>query len=202
MENIVPNLKPLLIIGPSGAGKGTLISRLLSDYRNIFEMSVSYTTRSPRDGEQNGVDRHFISKQEYDRCLSMGEFLSHGCYCGNYYATKQSVLDSIAAKGKICLFENAIEGVEMMHDKGAQFNYLFVLPPSFEELRRRLKERGSESDEQINRRIEVADNEIHKAENLEFITLKLINDDFEHFYEKVRSHLTKWYPQFDFTQPK
>lgn len=199
---MVPSLKHLVIIGPSGVGKGTLINRLMSSFSHVFELSVSSTTRKPRCEERDGIDKHFISKEEYDECLAKGKYLSYGSYCGNYYATKQSVVDSIAMKSKICILENAIEGVEMISEKGVQANYVFIMPPSLEELRTRLQRRGSETNLQINKRIEIAEKEVQKTETVDFITLKLVNDDFEQFYATLKSYLAKMYPHFDFSEKK
>ena len=195
------NISPLLIIGPSGAGKGTLLTRLLKDFPDVFEMSISLTTRPPKKGEIEGKDKYFILEDEFERDLQNGEYLITDKYCGYNYATKKSIIEGIAAKGKVCIFESTIQSAETLYGLNFVVNFLFISPPSLDVLYQRLRGRSTESDEQIHQRVEIAQKELARAAELEYIQVKIVNDDFDEFYNKVLKQLSVWYPQFNWSRP-
>jgi guanylate kinase len=130
-----------VIAGPSGVGKGTLINMLLKKYPNIFGFSVSHTTRSPREGEVEGVSYYFTSKEKMQQEIEQGLFLEHANVHGNFYGTSKIAVKKVQEQEKICILDIDIQGVQQVKASGIQGKYLFISPPSMEELEQRLRGR-------------------------------------------------------------
>jgi guanylate kinase len=160
----------LVITGPSGVGKGTLIRALLAAVPGS-ELSVSATTREPRHGEVNGRDYHFLDEREFDGRVARGEFLEHAEYAGNRYGTLRSELQRPA---RLILLEIDLQGARQIRATMPDAVQVFISPPSFDELERRLVRRGAETREQIERRLAVAREEM--AAEAEF-PHRIVNDD-------------------------
>jgi len=141
-----------VITGPSGVGKGTLIRGLLERMPGL-QMSVSATTRSPRDGEVNGREYHFLSQADFDERVENAEFIEHAEYAGNRYGTLRSELDRPA---DAIVLEIEIQGARQVRETLPDAMQVFIAPPSLDALRQRLVGRASDSDDQIARRMEVA----------------------------------------------
>jgi guanylate kinase len=164
---------PILVItGPSGVGKGTLIKRLLERVPGL-QLAVSATTRAPRPGEVNGRDYHFLSRDDFDRRVAAGEFVEHAVYAGNSYGTLRSELRR-PARGIV--LEIDVQGARQVRETLPEAKRIFVEPPSFEDLLERLKRRGADSQEQIERRLAAAREEL--AARGEF-PHRVVNDDVE-----------------------
>ncbi|HYI81316.1 MAG TPA: guanylate kinase [Thermoleophilaceae bacterium] len=148
----------LVITGPSGVGKGTLIRRLLGDFAGA-ELSVSATTREPRDGEVNGRDYHFLSSSEFEQRVRQGEFVEHAEYAGNRYGTLRSELQRPA---RLIVLEIDLQGARQVRTTMPEARQVFIAPPDNDlgELERRLVARGAESSDQIERRLAVAREEL------------------------------------------
>lgn len=171
-----------IISAPSGTGKGTIVSEILKADPNIH-FSVSATTRAPREGEKDGVNYYFISREEFQGLVDSGGMLEHAEFCGNCYGTpKKAVFDKLAEGHDVIL---EIETVGAMNVKAAcpEAVSVFILPPSLKELRHRLESRGTESEETVEKRIAEARGEIGKARNYDFV---VVNDDLEKAIEDVR----------------
>lgn len=171
-----------IISAPSGTGKGTIVSEILKADPNIH-FSVSATTRAPREGEKDGVNYYFISREEFQGLVDSGGMLEHAEFCGNCYGTpKKAVFDKLAEGHDVIL---EIETVGAMNVKAAcpEAVSVFILPPSLKELRHRLESRGTESEETVAKRIAEARGEIGKARNYDFV---VVNDDLEKAIEDVR----------------
>ena len=171
-----------IISAPSGTGKGTIVSEILKADPNIH-FSVSATTRAPREGEKDGVNYYFISREEFQGLVDSGGMLEHADFCGNCYGTpKKAVFDKLAEGHDVIL---EIETVGAMNVKAAcpEAVSVFILPPSLKELRHRLESRGTESEETVAKRIAEARGEIGKARNYDFV---VVNDDLEKAIEDVR----------------
>lgn len=171
-----------IISAPSGTGKGTIVSEILKADPNIH-FSVSATTRAPREGEKDGVNYYFISREEFQGLVDSGGMLEHAEFCGNCYGTpKKAVFDKLAEGHDVIL---EIETVGAMNVKAAcpEAVSVFILPPSLKELRHRLESRGTESEETVAKRIAEARGEIEKARNYDFV---VVNDDLEKAIEDVR----------------
>ena len=172
-----------IISAPSGTGKGTIVSEILKSDPNIY-FSVSATTRAPREGEKDGVNYFFITREEFLGLIEAGGMLEHTEFCGNLYGTpKKAVYDKLDS-GRDVLLE--IETVGAMNVKAAcpEAVSIFILPPSLYELRRRLEKRGTDPEEVIARRISEARAEIEKSRLYDFVVM---NDDLETAINDVKS---------------
>lgn len=153
----------VVISGPSGAGKTSVCRELKRDAR--VEFSVSATTRRPRAGEQDGVDYFFLSHDDFAAREARGEFLEHATYNGNRYGTLRAPLDAAVAAGRTVVLEIEVQGTRQLRDRGVTGCYVFVVPPSLEELRRRLVARQQNSPQEIDERLRIATEEL-AAQNL------------------------------------
>ena len=167
-----------MITGPSGVGKGTLIQGLLERCPG-FELSVSATTRAPRPGEQEGRAYHFLSLPVFEERAARGEFVEHAVYAGNRYGTLRSELERPA---RAIVLEIDLQGARQIRESLPQAVQVFIAPPSIEHLEERLEQRGSDSPEQIARRLEVAITEL--AAQKEFSRV-VVNDDLDRALEEL-----------------
>ena len=171
----------LCVSGPSGTGKGTVIRRILASNPKMVH-SIYVTTRPPRQGEQNGVDYHFRSRGEFLSMLDHGDILEHDLYCDHYYGTPKSNIDALLAAGTDVLLDITIPGSLSVMNSYPEAVTIFLMPPSFGELRRRLAGRGTEDPEAMRQRLEKAREEISKAE---LFTYCIINDDIAAAADKI-----------------
>jgi len=153
-------------------GKGTLIRALMERFPQL-ELSVSATTRRPRPGETNGVDYHFLTRDVFEKRLQNGEFLEHAEYAGNHYGTLRSELDRA---GNGLVLEIELQGARQVREALPEALQVFIKPPSLEALRTRLIGRGAESEEQIGRRLEVAEKELAAESEWKHV---IVNDRLE-----------------------
>ncbi len=164
---------PILVItGPSGVGKGTLIKGLLERDPGL-ELAVSATTRAPREGEVNGVDYHYLSDADFDRRVAAGEFIEHAEYAGNRYGTLRSELNRPA---RAIVLEIDVQGARQVRESLPEATLVFIAPPSFEDLQRRLAGRASDDPEQIERRLAAARDEIAAAGEFDH---RVVNEDLQ-----------------------
>ena len=159
-------------------GKGTLIKGLLERVPGL-QLAVSATTRAPRDGEVNGVDYHFLSAEDFDRRVARGEFVEHAEYAGNRYGTLKSELER-PARGIV--LEIDVQGARQVRETLPDAVLIFIEPPSFEDLERRLAGRGSDKPEQIERRLAAAREELAAAGEFDH---RIRNDDLERALEEL-----------------
>ncbi|MGV8082533.1 MAG: guanylate kinase [Coriobacteriia bacterium] len=162
-----------IISGPSGAGKGTLVKELLSRNPDVW-VSVSVTTRKPRPGEIEGREYCFISQAEFDELRESGGLLESACVHDNWYGTPKAMVEKMVALGKQVILEIDPQGAFQVKELIPQSVLVFVMPPSFDELKRRLMSRGSETEEQIGGRLKTAECEIKLVGEYDHV---VINDD-------------------------
>src|SRR5436190_12825200 len=172
---IVGVSKVLVITGPSGVGKGTLIAELLRRVPGL-ELSVSATTRKPREGEVDGRDYHFLDEDEFERRASSGEFLEHATYSGNRYGTLRSEVERRLAEGVSVVLEIEVQGARQVRAAMPESAQVFIAPPTPESLRERLIGRGTDSPEQIDERLRTAEIELAAAEEVEHV---VVNDEIQ-----------------------
>lgn len=166
------------MVGPSGVGKGTLTKAILDKYGGLFERKLSYTTRQKKQYEKAVENYNFISKEEFMRRVERNEFIEWCNVHGNLYGTTYAELDRIKQKGKIPIIEVDVQGAIKINEKAIEGNFLFIYPPSFEELRNRLGQR-LETEEEFKLRIQNAIKEIEQANNSVLFTNRLVNDNLE-----------------------
>lgn len=164
----------LVISGPSGSGKGTAVAELKTVNPHIG-VSVSATTRAPREGEAEGVNYYYISRAEFERKLKDGEILEHTEYCGNLYGTPKSEVDRVRGEGRDLILEIEVEGAAQIKKLYPDAVTVMLVPPSMEELRRRLVGRGSEDAETVEKRIRRAAEEILLAPEYDYVVVNETN---------------------------
>jgi guanylate kinase len=164
-----------VISGSSGVGKGTLIKEFLKKHPD-FKLSVSCTTRSPREGEVEGINYFYLSKQEFTNCIKNNEFLEWAEFSGNMYGTKREYVEQKLAEGKNLILEIDTKGALNVKSIIKNATLIFILPPSFEELESRLRGRHTETEDAIQQRLHSTRLEI---KNSEFFDYKIINDNIE-----------------------
>jgi guanylate kinase len=165
----------IVITGPSGVGKGTLVHQLLQRFPNLH-LSVSITTRPPRAGELDGRDYYFVSRDSFQQMIRQGKLLEWAEYAGNYYGTPRLAVEEKLQQGISVLLEIELEGAKHIKQTFPKAFRIFILPPSFDELEQRLRLRGTESEAAILRRLRRAKEEIASGEEFD---RQIINDDVE-----------------------
>lgn len=173
----------LVVCAPSGTGKTTLTKRLLAEFPR-FAFSISCTTRAPRQGERQGVDYDFISREEFTRRRDSGYFAEWAEVHANYYGTPLESTQRILAEGRDLLFDLDVQGASQLRRTVPGARLIFILPPSRAELERRLRGRGSESEESLARRLAAAASELAQAH---WFNSWIINDDLERAWQELRA---------------
>jgi len=170
----------IVFSAPSGCGKGTMLAEILKD--NKFHLSVSATTRKPRKGEKDGIHYHFITVEDFRKKIDEGAFFEYACYCENYYGTLNSEVEGYLEKGINVILEIEVQGASKIREIRPDALFIFVVPPSVQELRRRLNKRGTESQEVIEKRIAQASEEMKFSKKYDYVIvnadLKDAVDDF------------------------
>ncbi len=164
-----------IVSAPSGSGKSTLVNRVMSDVRNLM-FSVSYTTRTPRGTELEGHSYRFVSREDFEAMVARGEFLEWAQVFGNYYGTHQGILEEAKAKGKDLVLDIDVQGARQLKSKIPEAVTIFILAPSKQILEHRLRARGEDRDEVIERRLKEAAEEIGNYDAYDYV---LINSDLE-----------------------
>lgn len=177
----------IVLTGPSGVGKGTLMRSLLQRHPELY-FSVSATTRSPRPGEIDGKNYYFVSLGKFEQLVAEGEFLEWAEFAGNYYGTpREAVLNQIQS-GKLVVLEIELEGARQIRASFPSALSIFILPPSFDELEKRIRSRAQDSEEAIARRLLRAQEEIQAADEFD---IQIVNDDFETALNDIETVLFK-----------
>ena len=175
--------------GPSGVGKGTLKAKLFEEFADRIAYSVSATTRGPREGEVDGKDYLFISRQEFERRVKNNEFLEHAEFAGNCYGTPRAYVEKLLDSGMNVVLEIDVQGALQVMKSMPDCFSVFILPPSFEELEHRLRGRGTETEEKVRERLETAKRELPYAPQYDY---QIVNGgDIEAAYQSLREVFLK-----------
>ncbi|KAL8191714.1 hypothetical protein R6Q57_028445 [Mikania cordata] len=181
--------RPIVISGPSGVGKGTLINMLMKEFPTMFGFSVSHTTRAPREKEQNGVHYHFTKHSVMEEDIRSGKFLEFAAVHGNLYGTSVEAVDVVSDAGMRCILDIDVQGARSVRASSLEAIFVFVCPPSFEELEKRLRARGTETEEQIQKRLRNAKAELEQGKSSGLFDHILVNDDIEACYKQLKNIL-------------
>lgn len=178
------NKKGILAVvsGFSGAGKGTLMKELLNQHQEQYALSISATTRKPREGEEHGREYFFLTVEEFQNMIAEDALIEHACYVGNYYGTPRSYVEEQMAAGRDVILEIEIQGALEVKKKFPDTLLLFVTPPSAEVLEERLRGRGTETEEVIRERLKRASQEAMYMDQYDYI---LVNDNLELCVEQM-----------------
>ena len=175
--------------GPSGVGKGTLKAKLFEEFADRIAYSVSATTRGPREGEVDGKDYFFISRQEFEPRVKNNEFLEHAEFAGNCYGTPRAYVEKLLDSGMNVVLEIDVQGALQVMKSMPECVSVFILPPSFEELEHRLRGRGTETEEKVRERLETAKRELPYAPQYDY---QIVNGgDIEAAYQRLREVFLK-----------
>ncbi|HEO8420673.1 guanylate kinase [Niallia sp. FSL W8-0635] len=193
--------KGLLIVlsGPSGVGKGTVRKEIFSQKNTSFEYSISMTTRAPRMGEVDGVDYFFKSREEFEGLIEQGKLLEYAEFVGNYYGTPVDYVRETTLKGKDVFLEIEVEGAKQVREKFPDGLFIFLSPPSLSELKNRIVTRGTESEEIINNRMNVAREEIEMMHLYDYV---VENDTVENACEKIKAIIVAEHCRRERVEPK
>lgn len=173
----------IVVSGFSGAGKGTLMKKLMEEYDN-YALSISMTTRNPRPGEEDGREYFFVTKEQFEEKIGQDGLIEYANYCGNYYGTPRAYVEQQLEAGKDVILEIEIQGALKIREKFPTALLLFVMPPSAKELRRRLIGRGTETQEVIDQRMHRAMEEAQGIERYDYI---VINDQLEECVKELHA---------------
>ncbi len=177
------NKKGVLVLfsGPSGVGKDTVLDIVLNKDKNL-KKSISLTTRGIRENEVDGKDYYFISTEKFENMISQGQVLEYAKYGSNFYGTPKAPIDEWLSEGKTVILKIEVQGASKIKELYPDSVSIFILPPSMNELENRLRSRGTESEDDINKRLDIARGEVERSKDYDFI---VINDDLETASDKV-----------------
>jgi len=170
-----PAARLTVLSGPSGVGKGSVVAEIRRHHPSVW-LSVSVTTRKPRPGETDGVEYHFVSEEEFDRMVAASEFLEHAEFAGNHYGTPRRPVERRLAAGLPALLEIELQGARQVREAMPEAQFVFLAPPTWDELVRRLVGRGTEDDEKIRRRLEAGQHELASEKEFDVV---IVNDRVE-----------------------
>lgn len=176
----------IIISGPSGVGKGTVIKRLMQRHERL-RYSVSATTRQMRPGEVDGVNYYFVTKEHFEEMIANDELLEHACYVQNYYGTPEAPLDALLEQGFDVLVEVEVQGALQIQKRRPEAILIFIAPPSFAELERRLRGRGDTAEDKMRKRLQTARWECEMAAQYDYI---VINDTVDAVTDEILAILT------------
>lgn len=183
-----PNV--VVFAGPSGVGKGTLIEKLRSEFPTLFGFSVSHTTRAPRPGEKNGVHYHFTSVPDMKAEIADGKFIEYAEVHGKFYGTSIAAVEAVRNSGKICILDIDVQGCRLVRQRNLPAKFLFISPPSFEELEKRLRGRGTEDEASVTKRLDNAKGEMEARDEPGLFDFIIVNDNLEKAYLDIKDALS------------
>ncbi|XP_056451917.1 guanylate kinase isoform X2 [Gadus chalcogrammus] len=181
--------RPVVLSGPSGAGKSTLLKKLMKEYDGVFGFSVSHTTRQPRPGEENGKDYHYVTKDAMQTAVADGEFIESAVFSGNMYGTSKASVQAVRAKNLICILDIDMQGVRNIKKTDLNAIYVSIQAPSMDILEKRLRDRKTESEESLQKRLQAARVEVEFSKEEGMFDVCIVNDVLEDAYGKLKDVL-------------
>lgn len=191
MAPVPTDLRPIVISGPSGVGKGTLYKLLLERHPAIFATSISHTTRDPRPGETRDIDYYYISMAEFEQMIEEKAFVENAKFGGNRYGTSKRTIGELTARGTVVVLDIEMEGVKQIKNSHIEARYVFIAPPSMAVLEKRLRGRGTEKEESIQKRLAQARLELEYSKTPGAHDLIIVNDDLENAYTELEQFVFK-----------
>ncbi|KAG4093572.1 guanylate kinase [Neocallimastix lanati (nom. inval.)] len=185
--------RPLVISGPSGSGKSTLFKKLYAKYPGKFGFSISHTTRKPREGEEDGVSYYFVTREEFLKLIDENAFIEHAEFSGNMYGTSLQAVRSVGESGKICVLDIDQQGVRSVKKTDLNPLFVFIKPPSLEILEQRLRDRNTETEESLQKRLSAAKAELEYGETPGVHDIIIVNDDLEVAFNQLEEFLKAHY---------
>ncbi|AOT56809.1 guanylate kinase [Weissella soli] len=173
----------IVLSGPSGVGKGTVRKALFEETDIDFQYSISMTTRNPREGEMNGEDYFFVTREEFEKNIAEGNMLEYAEYVGNYYGTPKTFIDDTLASGRDVFLEIEVQGALQVKEKMPEGAYIFLTPPDLDALKERLVGRGTEDMDVIDKRVNTAASEIRMMANYDYA---VVNDEVENAVQRIK----------------
>ncbi|XP_069932044.1 guanylate kinase isoform X2 [Oryctolagus cuniculus] len=183
--------RPVVLSGPSGAGKSTLLRRLLQEHGGVFGFSVSHTTRDPRPGEENGRDYYFVTREVMQRDIAAGDFIEHAEFSGNLYGTSKAAVQAVQAMNRICVLDVDLQGVRNIKKTDLRPIYISVQPPSLDVLEQRLRQRNTETEESLAKRLAAARADMDSSKEPGLFDLVIINDNLDKAYATLKEALSE-----------
>ncbi|XP_068835416.1 guanylate kinase isoform X1 [Capricornis sumatraensis] len=183
--------RPIVLSGPSGAGKSTLLKKLLQEHGSIFGFSVSHTTRDPRPGEENGKDYYFVTREVMQRDIAAGDFIEHAEFSGNLYGTSKAAVRAVQAMNRICVLDVDLQGVRTIKKTDLRPIYIFVQPPSLDVLEQRLRQRNTETEESLAKRLAAARADMESSKEPGLFDLIIVNDSLDKAYWALKEALSE-----------
>ncbi|KAJ5918475.1 guanylate kinase [Penicillium verhagenii] len=183
------NTRPIVITGPSGVGKGSLIAKLFAEHPNTFAFTVSHTTRQPRAGETDGTSYFFVDRPQFDTLVAEGAFVEHAQFGSNKYGTSHRTIGDQMAKGLVVVLDIEMNGVQQIKaNPSIDPRYVFIQPPSLQVLEQRLRGRGTETDADVQARLAQATAELEYG-NSQTEDMHIVNDDLEVAYRELEAYI-------------
>ncbi|XP_017542531.1 guanylate kinase isoform X3 [Pygocentrus nattereri] len=189
VEDVMAGPRPVVLSGPSGAGKSTLLKMLMKEFNGLFGFSVSHTTRKPRPGEVNGKDYHYVSREVMQAGISNGEFIEHAEFSGNLYGTSKAAVQEVQARNLICILDIEMQGVKSIKKTDLNPIYISIQPPSMDILEKRLRDRKTESEESLQKRLRAASVDLEISKEPGLFDVVIVNDNLDDAYRELKGAL-------------
>ncbi|KAF7993829.1 hypothetical protein HCN44_011098 [Aphidius gifuensis] len=188
--------RPLVLCGPSGSGKSTLIKKMFDEFPDEFGFSISHTTRQPRPGEIDGKHYYFTTKEKMKDQIDRGEFIESAVFSNNMYGTSKKAVEDVTNLGKICVLDIDMQGVKKIKNTNLDPLFVFIKPPSIEELERRLIARKTETEESLKHRLSIAVEEMKYGETPGNFHMVIVNDNFTEAYNDLKEFVLEELKRF------
>ncbi|KAJ1968136.1 guanylate kinase [Dispira parvispora] len=181
--------RPVVVSGPSGTGKSTLLQRLFANHPQTFGFSVSHTTRTPRAGEVDGVNYHFVTREKFSSMVTQHEFIEWAEFSKNFYGTSIQAVKDVMQQDKMCILDIDMQGVQSVKKTDLNARFVFIAPPSTQVLEERLRGRGTETEASLQLRLETAQKELAYAEQPGAHDKIIVNDDLDTAYQQLEDFI-------------